>query len=494
MHVKSEWLLLILFTFTLFIVGWLGYKLADQQEQQVKMEQIHGSEQTLALLQQNLQAYINSYHQQLNKLIVIDEVKMMMDSNPLIDQVLVMDSDQNLVFPETSFARTHALGAQWLKYLPVGSSDQKSGRLNSGWFTWHNNQNSKYIYWMRADRILFVELNTSMLLAEFIRWLSVQPDITTERSYLAIKDNVGRTFYQWGNSELTRANIDIQKNLEPPFAGWSLRYQSDATILAASSKNLFILSWLGILLLISVITWLLYKARKKEQQETKHKLSFINKVSHELKTPLTNIRLYGELLERTLDIQDDSSMKSLQVINQESQRLSRLINNVLNFNQLEKNNLALNRVEKKFGSLWREAIEPFLLTFEKLGIVIDIQNEVDHKVSIDVDVFKQIMANLLSNIEKYANSSQQVQVLVKQKSEQQMSIIVQDQGPGIPEKQADKIFDPFYRLVDSLIQSSGTGMGLGIARDLARLHGGDLVLIDSTDGACFELTLEVFDG
>jgi len=105
-------------------------------------------------------------------------------------------------------------------------------------------------------------------------------------------------------------------------------------------------------------------------------------------------------------------------------------------------------------------------------------------------VVEQILVNLFSNVEKYAASGGVLQVASSQTGET-TTITVSDGGPGIPARQHEAIFQPFYRSSDRLVDVAGTGIGLSIARELAQLHGGDVRLVDSETGACFEVTLKI---
>ena len=321
--------------------------------------------------------------------------------------------------------------------------------------------------------------------------MAIHPANISNQAYLYISDNQGRIFYQWGDDKFNQADINIQKNLNAPLTGWNLHFHSNIESLSSLSKNLFQVLVIGLLLLMSIITYVLFQLKRREQLEAQQRLSFINQVSHELKTPLTNIRLHGELLERTLKPEPNNAntKQSIAIIKQESERLTRLINNVLNFNSLEKQSLKITPVEIAFSELIEQSVRPFKPSFENLHINILIENEIQNQVHVDIDIVKQIIGNLLSNIEKYAANSAQITLKAQQEAAV-ITITVQDQGSGISNKHSEKIFEPFYRISSDLTHAAGSGLGLGLARDLARLHGGDLKLIPNKSGACFELTIK----
>ncbi|MEZ5472398.1 MAG: HAMP domain-containing sensor histidine kinase [Marinicella sp.] len=492
MNNKSNLLLLLLFGLTIGLVGWLGLKLASQQDRQIKASQIDRSEQALLLMQNNINEYIIQQQEHFNQLLNEDlnALQARLNSDPMIHDILLLNLVDQIVFPLQVNPLQQQNSYQWLNNIAIHDESNTNNQPKSGWFIWYQQQTEKYIFWIMNDsQKLFIELNNAMFMGDFIHWLSQQPNIA-KPGYLVINDNQGRTFYQWGKELTAKADINIQKHLSSPFTGWSLRYYSNTQSLSTLSKGLFQLIIIGLLILVSIITYILFSIKRREHQEAQQRLSFVNQVSHELKTPLTNIRLHGDLLARTLNSTEipAKSMQSLNIIQQESERLTRLINNVLNFNSVDNSTLSIHCSPIPFSQLLEESIEPFKPKFEQLDIAVIVNNAINSDVNIDHDIFKQIMANLLSNIEKYAAESRQITLSTKQNADL-ITVVVQDQGEGIQRKFHEKIFRPFYRIKSDLTHASGSGLGLGLARELARLHGGDLQLIPCETGACFELTL-----
>ena len=493
MNNKSNLLLFILFALAICVVGWLGFQLASQQEQQLKISQLNRSEQTLLLMQNNINSYIKTQHDNLADLAEVNfnAINNRLTSDPLLNDVMVFSPSDQLLFPLNISLERQKHSYLWLENMADNGEDPRAKQTESGWFVWYDQQKEKYIFWLKnQQKKVFVEINNAMFMAEFMHWLSTQPNISNQ-AYLYISDNQGRIFYQWGDDKFNQADINIQKNLNAPLTGWNLHFHSNIESLSSLSKNLFQVLVIGLLLLMSIITYVLFQLKRREQLEAQQRLSFINQVSHELKTPLTNIRLHGELLERTLKPEPNNAntKQSIAIIKQESERLTRLINNVLNFNSLEKQSLKITPVEIAFPELIEQSVRPFKPSFENLHINILIENEIQNQVHVDIDIVKQIIGNLLSNIEKYAANSAQITLKAQQEAAV-ITITVQDQGSGISNKHSEKIFEPFYRISSDLTHAAGSGLGLGLARDLARLHGGDLKLIPNKSGACFELTIK----
>jgi signal transduction histidine kinase len=224
-------------------------------------------------------------------------------------------------------------------------------------------------------------------------------------------------------------------------------------------------------------------------REAQQRVTFVNQVSHELRTPLTNIRMYAELLEGDLPDEDEKPRRHLSVIVSESQRLSRLIGNILNFSRRKRNALRLRASAGIVDELVESVLANFSAAFDACGIKVDFDGQAGRTVRLDRDAVEQILGNLFNNVEKYAASGGLLAVRTRHDGDQTV-ITVSDRGPGIPLRQRERIFSPFHRISNKVTDGvAGTGIGLSIARDLARLHGGDLVALDVEQGAAFELRI-----
>jgi signal transduction histidine kinase len=141
------------------------------------------------------------------------------------------------------------------------------------------------------------------------------------------------------------------------------------------------------------------------------------------------------------------------------------------------------------GEVAAAALERFRPAFAARAVAVELAAAGEVLVDHDPDAVEQVVANLLSNVEKYAAAGGWVRVAVVP-GEAKVVVVVEDRGPGIPAARADDVFRPFVRLSSALTEGvARTGIGLTLARDLARLHGGDLVLAASEVGARFELVL-----
>jgi signal transduction histidine kinase len=252
----------------------------------------------------------------------------------------------------------------------------------------------------------------------------------------------------------------------------------------------------ALVLVIVAGSWLIVKNLNAEVLLAWQKTDFVSSVSHELKTPLTSIRMFSELLagQRVTDTAKQQSY--LNIITAEAGRLTRLINNVLDFSRMERGEKKYNYQPCDLTEIARATAETFRPHFEAGGFKFDCELP-DAKIAIrgDADALSQVMVNLLSNAEKYSNGAKEItlQLTQRQSPLPHAEIKVQDRGAGIPGGSEEKIFEKFYRAHDSLSSGvQGSGLGLTIARQIARAHGGDVVC-EARDGggSCFILRLPI---
>ena len=220
------------------------------------------------------------------------------------------------------------------------------------------------------------------------------------------------------------------------------------------------------------------------------RVSFVNRVSHELRTPLTNILLNLDLAVEGLedDYQHREPVRRLAMVTEETQRLGRLIDNVLAFSRRERGQKRDQPRTCIPNSLIKAVVDQFAPSFSRRGLTVRLNGGVADSCVLDADAFSQILSNLLSNVEKYAPGG--IVEIAARLADAMLTVTVTDEGPGIPARAAERIFQPFERLDGRVTEgASGTGLGLAIARELAHGTGGSLRLVPSDRGASFELCM-----
>ncbi len=238
--------------------------------------------------------------------------------------------------------------------------------------------------------------------------------------------------------------------------------------------------------LIVVLGVLAYLQQKRLLAQTAQQVTFINRVSHELRSPLTNILLNLELSQEMLGEQAQASAHRLALVQEEALRLRRLVDNVLAFSALEREKYRWENRACVPDELVRAVIDQFAAAFVRRGLRVRFVGRAGVACVLDADAVAQILANLLSNIEKYVSPGT-VEITTDLRAEV-LTVAVRDEGTGVPAGESERIFRPFERLDGGINEgASGTGLGLSIARELAIGMGGSLRLVPSRVGAMFEL-------
>ena len=209
------------------------------------------------------------------------------------------------------------------------------------------------------------------------------------------------------------------------------------------------------------------------------KTDFVSNVSHEFKTPLTSIRMFAELLDERRVSDPAKTADYLRIIRLEAERLTRLINNVLDFARLERNQKHYTRrlidLQPEIGRLWQAQAEHLNPQgFQTLSAI----SPGPWWALVDPDAIVQVVVNLLSNAEKYSLEKKEIEfhASVEELGDNRtIRISILDRGAGVPFGEEKKIFESFYRAHDSLSSGiPGSGLGLTLAVRIARDHGGDI--------------------
>ena len=264
---------------------------------------------------------------------------------------------------------------------------------------------------------------------------------------------------------------------------------------AARALRLTLGSLIGLLVLaIGVGGWLIVADLNRQLALARQKTDFVSNVSHELKTPLTSIRMFAELLAEGRVSDPAKSRAYLNIISAEASRLTRLINNVLDFSRLERGEKKYNFQSCDLPALLRETVQAYRPHLEANGFALRADfPEQPAPIRGDRDALAQVVVNLLSNAEKYSNGRKEIDLELHTAREPwpHADVRVLDRGPGVPPGCAERIFEQFFRADDSLSSGiQGSGLGLTLARQIARAHGGD-VLYGAREGggSCFTLRL-----
>lgn len=235
--------------------------------------------------------------------------------------------------------------------------------------------------------------------------------------------------------------------------------------------------------------WRNVRAQLKLAQK---KDDFISAVSHELRTPLASIRMYAEMLEKNWVKSDEKRGEYYSNMRQESERLSRLIENVLDFARIQKGR---KKYDFRVGNMNNciddtvRLMEPYA---QQAGFTIQKNLSQFPDTAFDNDAVVQIVVNLIDNAIKYARGAADKTITIRTRQGGGFVIIeVEDHGPGVPHRQRKKIFDEFYRIeAEATRETAGTGLGLALVKKFAQAHRGFVEVVSAKpSGAIFRVAI-----
>ena len=257
--------------------------------------------------------------------------------------------------------------------------------------------------------------------------------------------------------------------------------------------------YLGIVAVVGVAVMLalasLWRTTRAQILLAQKKDEFISAVSHELRTPLTSIRMYIEMLENNWLTSKEKAGEYYRNMRQESERLTRLIENVLDFSRLQRGG---KRYDFHLGDMNASVAEVVAMMgpyAAEHGFAIETDLGQLTPISFDKDAVAQIVVNLLDNAIKYARSAEDKTLVVRTRDSEGFAVIeVEDHGPGVPHRQHKRVFEQFYRCTPEAAeqgtQVTGTGLGLALVRRFAEAHGGFVEILSAhPQGAIFRVSL-----
>ena len=254
-----------------------------------------------------------------------------------------------------------------------------------------------------------------------------------------------------------------------------------------------VLLFFGVVFFLAIILgmilntgFLLREIRRNEQHD-----SFINAVTHELKTPIASIQLYLETLQRR-DVSEEKRREFYQAMREDTSRLLGTVNQVLKAGEVGYGRTAEHRADVDLAVLARECVE-LARTRHRLGpeaMRLEGANGSAAIVSADAEELRIALGNILDNAVKYSNGRVEVGVKIAEARDDNVTLRVRDEGVGIPPQELKRVFKRFYR-VPGRTKVKGTGLGLFIVRSIARAHGGRVSIESEGEGRGTTVVLEL---
>ena len=229
------------------------------------------------------------------------------------------------------------------------------------------------------------------------------------------------------------------------------------------------------------------------QQKLAEKMrdQFIDTATHELRTPLSNIKAYAETMVTCDTIDVEEQKEFCNIINSEVTRLARFVDDLLSISSMEMGSLNIDKQKVETARLFAEVLDKVEPLMQQKDITFFAElPEKMREVRLDKDKFIAVLVNLLGNAAKYTPTGGRVTLRVRL-DDAQLQVAVEDSGVGIAEEELPKVFEKFFRSADPRVQDeTGTGLGLSLANEVMRMHGGEItVKSELNQGSTFTVSI-----
>jgi signal transduction histidine kinase len=457
------------------------------------------------------------------------QLERVLTDNPQFAYALLYDKDSNLFLSRAQPARDHdakfCAEAQqsinavttWLPFEAVdlasraramAEKDEDPVGFTGGWFL----KDNQYMYWNLAyflppgvsrDHVVLgvAALDTNYLRNTFLP--SMMKDVLSSKSVVSTVDanppvmmiHPSKDSTPWVTSgNWDGANPEAERTFQNVFPELTLaiKYQG-MTVADIGARfrryNYIVLAALSLFMVGGI--FLTYRNVSREMNLARQKSDFVANVSHELRTPLALIRLYAETLELGRLSAKEKYQEYFRIIREESERLTALINNILDFSRIDAGRKEYEFQETNLGELVHSTLDSYRFQIQQNGFGFEENISPDiPPVNVDREAIARSLLNLVNNALKYSKDEKYIGVSLYRVNGS-VNLEVRDRGIGIPVNEQEKIFEKFYRCGDPLVHNvKGSGLGLSLVRHIVRAHGGD-VLVESVpdQGSKFTIAL-----
>lgn len=290
---------------------------------------------------------------------------------------------------------------------------------------------------------------------------------------------------------LTAVNGISPPSVEDPLALVSFPFRLERNESIHREAALFgtplMIGWIAVFCALAAVAMMVRGIMRLSERRA----SFVSAVTHELRTPLTTFQLYSDMLQSGA-VKEEKRGEYFRTLHREAGRLSHLVENVLAFSGIEKGSARAAPATLPAGDLVGPMLERFAERLNEAGMKLACDPsgpEWQTVVQADRAAVEHVLFNLIDNAAKYATGTKEVEITAETGRER-LSILVRDQGPGIPPAERKRVFRAFHKSAAAAAESRpGVGLGLALSRRLARAGGGDLQIRDADRGSCFALLL-----
>ena len=302
------------------------------------------------------------------------------------------------------------------------------------------------------------------------------------------------------NSQVLYSNAPAQKghflesNFDPPFSNWKAAIGLKNTNLDELARDSFLHSAGATLLVLVVLLGgivLTLRATDREARLAQAKSNFVANVSHELKTPLSLLSLFSEILELGRVKSEEKKIEYYRIIRHESRRLNKMIDNILDFSKIEAGRKTYAFADGDMAEVIESVLSSYRYQIKNSGF--DVQTNIQAgqaPVFIDRDAMAQAISNLVDNAIKYSGKVKHLSITTETRGSK-LSIEIADHGIGIPRAEQAKVFEKFYRVGNGLVHDvKGSGLGLSLVKHIIQAHKGTIsVESDVGKGSRFTILL-----
>ncbi len=316
-------------------------------------------------------------------------------------------------------------------------------------------------------------------------FFSTQPMAKFSGLELTVRDGVQDTSTVHAGTAVQKPVFLLERTFPRPFSFLHATIGSDNIPKSKGRKTLNIM--MGLMAAVIILgMFAIYQSTRSIVDLSERRTTFVSSVTHELKTPLTNIRMYIEMLEQGIARDRDREEDYFRILGSESSRLSRLINNVLEFSKLEKKTRHFDLEKGDFDDVIREVSDIMQEKLKQEGFTLTLDKKDIPLFKYDREVMIQILINLMENSMKFGKTSPVKEITLSlDTSDQWINIRVSDTGPGIPRTALKKIFDDFYRVDNTLTRTTGgTGIGLALVKKFVTAMGGKVGAENNQGAGC----------
>ena len=320
-------------------------------------------------------------------------------------------------------------------------------------------------------------VRNDLIAGSISKTLNVYHDTTASSSNIAItvSDENNRVLF---SNAAAQNGYFLESNLDRPFSNWKVGVGLKNTNIDALARNSFLHSAgatvLVLLFLLGGIV-LTIRATDREARLAQAKSNFVANVSHELKTPLSLLSLFSEILELGRVKNEEKRSEYYRIIRHESLRLNKVIDNILDFSKIEAGRKTYNFADGDVAEVIENVLSSYRYQIVNSGFEIQTNIKPDlPPVLIDRHAMEQAISNLVDNAIKYSRDVKQLSITTETRGSD-LSIEIADHGIGIPRAEQSKVFEKFYRVGNGLVHDvKGSGLGLSLVKHIVEAHKGSI--------------------